>query len=333
MNKKQIYKTAIITSPIIAVFDSSSIFFLTGQTITQFLIGVVTVTILSLIIWAINIFVLYVEESSQIKKNWKRYILSYLFLMVFVAFIIIATRSFWVEGKTTPSILFPLINAVSLNAIILIMTNNIVMRSQKSQTENELANLKIKHLEAEHQQLIQQLQPHFLFNSFSTLKSIIGTDTELAQDYLVKLSDFLRFTATAHENAIVPLYEELKFTKNYIDLQQIRFEDSLFYNISVPDNIIQQFEIPIYALQSLVENAIKHNAFNNENPLQIDITFVDKSLIVSNNKLPKPMNDIRSGIGLKNLKKRYMLGSGEEVIIEESSQKFTVTLKLISKKA
>ncbi|QGY47754.1 hypothetical protein GM418_30050 [Maribellus comscasis] len=331
-NKKELYETAIITSPIIALFECSVIALLTHQTVARFLVGVIVITILSLFIWLINIFVLNIENTTGAKTSWKRYTLSYMFLLIFFAFASITTDIISNESHTTPSVILQLTNILSLNAIVLIMVNNMIMRSQKSQTESELANLKIKHLEAEHQQLIQQLQPHFLFNSFSTLKSIIGTDTELAQEYLVKLSNFLRFTATAHQNTIIPLCEELEFTKNYIDLQQIRFEDALYYKISIPDNMISQFEIPVYALQSLVENAIKHNAFNNENTLKIDIVFDNGNLIVSNNKLPKPPGETKSGIGLNNLKKRYKLSTGQEINIEESSMNFRVTLKLISKR-
>ena len=229
----------------------------------------------------------------------------------------------------SPSIVFPFINIITLNIIILIISNTIILRSKKIQADEELANLKIKHLEAEHQQLVQKLQPHFLFNSLSTLKSLIKNDTELAEEYLIKLADFLRFTISAQENKTIPLLDELKFTCDYIDLQQIRFSGSLFSEISIPEEKKLDYNIPVYALQTLVENAIKHNAFTEECPLNLSITYLDGSIIVSNNKIPKPSNNNRIGVGLENLNKRYLLFSGDRIIINDSPQTFSVTIKLV----
>jgi two-component system, LytTR family, sensor kinase len=197
------------------------------------------------------------------------------------------------------------------------------------QTETELANLKIKHLEAEQQQLIQQMQPHFLFNTLSTLKSLIKRDAELAEDYLLKLSDFLRFTVSAHENATISLADELKFTNDYIDLQKIRFSGSFFCSISVPEIFRNEYRIPVYALQTLVENAIKHNAFTEVRPLNLSISFQDGFLIVTNNKIPKPIAVTGNGVGLKNLEKRYSSMSFDAVEIDETPQMFTVKIKLL----
>lgn len=133
----------------------------------------------------------------------------------------IVDNSFFVspeKPKGAPSVFYPIINILALNTIVLILSNAILMRSRKMQTEAELANFKIKHLEAEHQQLIQKLQSHFLFNSISTLKSLIKNDAELAEEYLVKLSNFLRFTISAHENTVISLAEEVQFTSDYIEL-------------------------------------------------------------------------------------------------------------------
>lgn len=233
------------------------------------------------------------------------------------------------KPKGAPSVLFPIINILALNTIILILSNAIMLRSKKEQTEAELANLKIKHLEAEQQQLIQQMQPHFLFNSLSTLKSLIKNDTELAEEYLVKLSDFLRFTVSAHENTTVMLADELQFTSDYIDLQKIRFSGSFFCQMSIPEKCKTKYKIPVYALQTLVENAIKHNAFTEARPLNLGISFQDGFLIVSNNKIPKPTSVIGNGVGLKNLKKRYSSMSNDAVKIDETPQTFTVKIKLL----
>jgi len=333
MNKKKLFQTALISSPIMAAFEISPIFFLdNSHTSYKFWHILLIFTVLSFVIWVLNILLLSIEESKKPSKTWKRYIFSYMLTIMFVAIIIWMINLFFIfpeKPKEAPSVLYPIINILALNTIILILSNAIIMRSKKEQTETELANFKIKHLEAEQQQLIQQMQPHFLFNSLSTLKSLIKNDTELAEEYLVKLSDFLRFTISAHENATILLAAETQFTSDYIDLQKIRFFGSFFCQISIPETCKLEYKIPVYALQTLVENAIKHNAFTEARPLNLSISFQEGFLIVSNNKIPKPISATRNGVGLKNLEKRYSLMTNNAVEVKDVADRFTVKIKLL----
>jgi len=316
-----------------AAFEMSPISFLaSSQTSFKFWHALLVFTLLSLVIWVLNILLISIEGSKKPAKTWKRYIISYMLTIMFVTIIMWLINllfHFPEKPKDAPSVLYPIINVLALNTIILILSNAIMIRSKKEHTETELANFKIKHLEAEQQQLIQQMQPHFLFNSLSTLKSLIKIDTELAEEYLVKLSGFLRFTVSAHENTTILLADEIQFTSDYIDLQKIRFSGSFFCQMSIPETCKNEYKIPVYALQTLVENAIKHNAFTEARPLILNISFQDGFLIVSNNKIPKPMAAIRNGVGLKNLEKRYSLMSNNAVDIKDLADSFTVKIKLL----
>lgn len=314
-----------------AAFEISPIPFLVNSpTLFKFWGIWLIFTLLSFVIWILNILLISVEEAKKPGKVWKRYISSYVLTLLIVAVIWLINLIFGVfEKRENLSIFFPIINMLTLNTIILILSDAILTRSKKTQTEAELANLKIKHLEAEQQQLIQQMQPHFLFNALSTLKSLIKRDTELAEEYLVKLSDFLRFTVSAQENATILLAEELKFTNDYIDLQKIRFPGSFFCSISVPETCKNEYRIPVYAIQTLVENAIKHNAFTEDHPLNLSISFQDGFLIVSNNKIPKPISLSGNGVGLKNLGKRYSMMTENAIEIDNNPEMFTVKIKLL----
>jgi len=330
MNKKQLFKTALISSPIMAAFEISPVFFLIDQKPFTFWHALLVFTLLSLVIWVLNILLISIEESKKPGKKRKRYIVSYMLTMMLVAIVWLMTFLFNFPPKIeVPSVFYPIVNILALNTIVLILSNAIIMRSKKAQSEAELANFKIKHLEAEQQQLIQQLQPHFLFNSLSTLKSLIKNDALLAEEYLVKLSDFLRFTISAHENATILLSDEVKFTSDYVDLQKIRFSGSFFCQISIPDSSKREYKIPVYALQTLVENAIKHNAFTEKRPLKLSISFHNGFLIVSNNKIPKPTSVTGNGVGLKNLEKRYSLMTNDAVEIDDTPLIFTVKIKLL----
>jgi LytS/YehU family sensor histidine kinase len=281
----------------------------------------------------VNIYVINIWVKSGSKNNTEWYALSYIFTLLLFAL-------FWVvlhfspemgDNGNRPSIIFPIINILTLNTIILIISNATIVRSKKEQVDKELAELKIKNLEAEQQALVGQMQPHFLFNALSTLSSIISTDPDLAKRYVISLSNFLRYTISAHEHVLIPLSDELKFTQDYIELQKLRFEDSFYCFLTVPNEQISQYQIPVYALQSLVENAFKHNFFSDEKPLKVSIELKDGLLIVSNNKMPKPMSldGERKGVGLKNLNKRYQLIAGKDIDIKDTQTEYTVTLKLI----
>jgi two-component system, LytTR family, sensor kinase len=334
MYKNKLYRTALLSSPIMAAFELSPIFFLHAHRYPMnFWFVLAAMTMMTMVIWGVNIYVVRIWVSSGRKNNMEWYSLSYIFTLLLFALLWVVLHLFpeLDDGKNRPSIIFPIINIFTLNTIVLIMSNAIIVRSKKEQVDKELAELKIKNLEAEQQVLIGQMQPHFLFNALSTLSSIISTDPDLAKRYVIRLSAFLRYTISAHEHVLIPLSEELNFTQDYIELQKLRFEDSFFCSLNVPQEQINQYQIPVYALQSLVENAFKHNSFSDEKPLKVSIELKGDLLIVSNNKMPKPMflDREREGVGLKNLNKRYQLIVGKDIDIKDTQTEYAVTLKLI----
>lgn len=331
MYKKQLYKIALSSSPTLALFALSPAFMLTEtpKSFLIFILSFIVALMIILVVWEVNIIIISTFELKRIHNKWKQYLLSYLFIIVLSSIVALVLIINSIQRQPL-SIIFNIINALGTNTIILVISNIIILQHKNIQTEKELANLRIENLEAEQQQLIKQLQPHFLFNALGTLKSLIRADAELAEEYLIKLSDFLRVTISFHKNKIVPLSEELQFTANYIEMQQIRFAGSFSCSINIPENEINKYSLPIYALQTLVENAIKHNAFAEEIPLIVEIIFREGNLTISNNKIPKFIEN-RGGVGLQNLSKRYLLFCGEEIQINETTDRFEVTIKLIKR--
>lgn len=188
---------------------------------------------------------------------------------------------------------YPYLMGFAINTIILIFINSELIRERKDKAEAEIQALKLKNMEAQHHLLMRQFQPHFLFNALSTLKSLIKIDQKEADNYLLKLSEFLRFSVVAKDQPLVALEKELKFTEEYLDMQSIRFEDAIFYEVDISKDVMR-LSIPVFALQSLVENAIKHNGFSEENPMTIHIENEADKLSISNNKIPK-----KSSIAIK----------------------------------
>lgn len=176
--------------------------------------------------------------------------------------------------------------------------------------------------------LKSQVNPHFLFNSFGTLISIIDENPVLAIEYVEKLSVFFRNILEFRDKDLITLGEELEIIENYIFLQKKRFAENLRVQISVkPED--RNSLIPPLTLQLLIENAIKHNVISLSKPLKITVRSGVDGLTISNNLQKKPAVSDSTGFGLKTIVRRYQLLGDYSVKIVETDQEFGVTLSLI----
>jgi ligand-binding sensor domain-containing protein len=181
---------------------------------------------------------------------------------------------------------------------------------------------------AMYENLKQHLNPHFLFNSLTSLSSLIRFDQKLAGEFLDSLSKIYRYILKSRDNETVSLGEEIKFVQTFIRLQQTRFTKGLQVNIDV-DETYNQSKIAPVTLQNLIENAIKHNIIDDESPLMIDIFTEDNYLIVKNNLQKKNFVETSNQQGLSNLQSLYRYLSSKPVIIIENEQCFFVKIPLI----
>lgn len=183
--------------------------------------------------------------------------------------------------------------------------------------------------EAELEALKNQIDPHFIFNSLNTLSHLIEEKPEKARQFNDTLADVYRYILQNKARELVLLREELNFLENYYALLKIRFEKAVQLRIGFEKPAGDQFLILPISLQLLLENAIKHNEFSEENPLIIQVTMENASLKVQNKIKRKLLRKPSSRIGLQNLKERYKLTTGKEVLIEENENEFTVLLPLL----
>ena len=180
------------------------------------------------------------------------------------------------------------------------------------------------------QVLDNQLSPHFVFNNFSILAELIEVNPQKASTYLMHLSKVYRYALTHQEHATVSLQDELTFLHHYISLLQERFGDCIRVNIA--DNVEKlQGLVPPAVLQMLIENAIKHNEHTSSHPLVIDVSGVESCICVKNIKRPITVLD-SANVGLHNIEERYHLLVQKNVIIEDTTDSYCVTLPLIQDK-
>lgn len=222
--------------------------------------------------------------------------------------------------------------AVSFIVFVLVyfFHNFVLLQFEKNRTELEISKLKVANFETANQLLRQQIQPHFLFNALNVLKSLIRKYPVTAEEYLIRLSDFLRASITVSRMDTATLAQELKLCEDYMEMQKIRFGDSIRYRVLIAedDACIHKF-LPFFSLQPLLENAIKHNELTDKKPLEITITREGDWVKVENNIQPKSFVENSTGNGLLNLKERYRILSGDEIVIKMTDEVFSVEVKIL----
>jgi sensor histidine kinase YesM len=171
-----------------------------------------------------------------------------------------------------------------------------------------------------------QLNPHFLFNALNSLSELVHQNPAKAEEAIIKLSHFLR--NTMGEKTLVPLSEELRNVRDYIDLESIRFP-TLTLSSDLPHEALTQW-VPKFSIQLLVENAIKHGYEPSLERFEISIRIINApflTLEVSNNG--KAVETGASGIGLSNLQERVAFLCGGTLSLESSHDPITyrITLK------
>jgi sensor histidine kinase YesM len=182
-------------------------------------------------------------------------------------------------------------------------------------------------ISAKYENLKNQVNPHFLFNSLNALTNLVHEDPEKAVEFIKQLSDVYRYVLDTREWGLVPLAEELKFLRAYAYLQHIRFGEKLHIDIALHE---EKLMVAPLSLQLLVENAIKHNVISEESPLHV-VVYSEEDYIIVKNNLKKKVNPLEKspGLGLENIKTRYAFLSDRKMIIVDNGEKFMVKLPFI----
>ncbi|MGC6431233.1 MAG: sensor histidine kinase [Jejuia sp.] len=193
---------------------------------------------------------------------------------------------------------------------------NEYLKIEKQQKENELKLLR------------SQIDPHFLFNNLNTLDSLIDSNTEKAKEYINRLSLIYRYLIKTKDAEVMELSEEIELAENYMFLIKTRFENDYDFHLDIKTEIEDKF-IPTGAIQTLLENVVKHNKPQNGNSIKTIISIDDDVLRVVNTKTnAKPKNE-SFGTGLENLKTRYQLLSDKKVIVINTDREYNISIPII----
>ncbi|WP_159018748.1 sensor histidine kinase [Algibacter sp. L3A6] len=191
------------------------------------------------------------------------------------------------------------------------------LKIEKQQKENELKLLR------------SQIDPHFLFNNLNTLDALIDRDTVKAKEYINRLSLIYRYLIKTKDAEVMELSEEIELAENYMFLIKTRFATDYDFKIEKKIDIEDKF-IPTGAIQTLLENVVKHNKPVDGSAIKTVIYIDENELTVVNTKSNIISKNESFGTGLENLKTRYKFLSDKEVVIVDTEEEFKIAIPIIN---
>ncbi|MEZ5072990.1 MAG: histidine kinase [Bacteroidales bacterium] len=289
-------------------------------------------SLVAFLTFLLNYFILRPFDPDA-RLNWKRMALS---IGLTLVIIVLLSDLFFATKHLLQSPLHPrhgirryLFRDVFIAGVVVAVVYVIRLVRERQAIRIEYEKLKNESLLSQFEALKKQVSPHFFFNSLTSLKELIVQDPEKAADYVAHLSKVMRSTLQQNEQRLLTLKEERALTDSYLFLLKIRFGESLRVEVRI-DTSLEHLYLPALALQTLVENAIKHNEVSRRRPLSIHIeTTALPSVRVRNNLQEKKHPEQSTGLGLGNLSRQYLILSGRDIAITRTEAEMCVDLPLI----
>jgi sensor histidine kinase YesM len=299
-----------------------------GSTLTEILVS----SVVAFFTFVINYYIIRPFNSS-IQLNAKRIAIA--ILITIIAVTVLSDSFFAVKHLINHQPVFKKFNIIYtfrdlFTGIIVISGMSFIKAvydKQSVKIENEILQNEI--LLGQYESLKNQISPHFMFNSLTALRELIDQNAADAKLYVSHLSLVLRYTLSSIESKSKCLYEELEVAESYMHLVKIRFGSSINVETNV-DYTYKNHRLPPLAIQTLLENAIKHNEISKKNPFTIRIeTGNDQVLSITNPIRERVTKEFSSGLGLSNLSKQYQYLEGKEITISNNNNEFRVDLPLL----
>jgi two-component system LytT family sensor kinase len=284
----------------------------------------------TLSIWYFNLYKLPRFSSQHITTDFfsRRLVFSLLVGIGLMVLLVIANQLLFSRYNFQSMMLMYQFRGVLINLTVYMFLHLLYQGYTSQQISVELERTKADSLGAQYELLKQQVNPHFLFNSLNTLKSMIDTDDEHASDFILKLSDFYRSTLENRKLDVIPLAEELKTLNAYMFLLKARFEDGISLEVNITQEHISSY-IPPFTLQLIAENCIKHNVVSLEQPLHIRLYSCGDDVVLENRLQPKKNPELSTQMGLENINQRYIHLVDKSIIVDNDSDVFKVKLPVI----
>ncbi|PZP44266.1 MAG: hypothetical protein DI598_14700 [Pseudopedobacter saltans] len=288
----------------------------------------------SLLRWTWSSVVLYILWyvllwTSKLRSKYKwLWVAAATLAIVAVVYALFSVMVFHIPQAVRYQLIIKVLFAAALQLIIqysLRASDNIGrLRVEKEQAIAEMYKVQL-------QELRTRVDPHFLFNSLNTLRSMVHQKDPKSEPFILHLSQLYRQMLKLKEQATVTLRDEMEVVNAYVFLMQQRSGTGLQFSQNINDAYWNDL-VPTMSVQTIVENCFKHNRTGVSEPLHIEITAdANHEIIIRNNLLPKISVVEKSGYGIQNIRKSYaLLKIAEGIYFEETDRQFEVKLKLIS---
>jgi two-component system, LytTR family, sensor kinase len=281
----------------------------------------------AIVISALISFKLWGLEKISIKGNEN---FSYQLILkvsyTFISFLVPIILLFMIESDREglfdflfPYFLFVLLLAIGRGLLLYL---NYFSESLVKEKDVELSRLREAKAEAEVKMLQSQINPHFLYNALNSIASLAHTDANKTEKMALSLSDLFRHSINRKEKKVNTLGDEMYLVRNYLEIEQIRFGDRLKFTIDVESDLLT-VEIPMFILQPLVENAIKHGVskIEDQGEIILKITKKDNGVLISvQDNGPDFPEGLVSGHGLQTVYDLLRFSYGDKASISWHNQ-------------
>lgn len=191
----------------------------------------------------------------------------------------------------------------------------------------EAERFKAEMLAYKYEALQNQINPHFLFNSFNVLSDLVYADQEKAVDFIRQMSILFRYVLDSKDKELVPIREEMEFIEAYTSLLQTRFEDKLVIEKEI-EALDDEMIVPM-TLQLLIENCVKHNEISASKPLLVRMSRNEEYIKVENRLQIKTAGPPAKKTGLSNIQQQFSFFTNREIVITETEQNFSVEVPIL----
>lgn len=223
--------------------------------------------------------------------------------------------------------IFYLLRNILIGFVAMLISYGIELIEQLKQKQIKILMLQHQNAETELAALKAQIDPHFFFNSMNSLNVLIRENQKEALEFVNHLSQSFRYILDNREEKFITLEKELRYLESYLFMMNKRFPNGLRVDMQI-ESCLLQHKIPQFALQIMLENAVKHNQVSERNRLHVVIYASEGHLIIKNN-IQKKQSVMGYGIGLANLSKRYQLIGNLDIEVTEDENYFVVKLPFI----
>lgn len=304
----------------------------------QLIFSLVFFVFASHLIWLGSVAIHSYLRSKQCFRNNLTHKLSVLLLVTALYGIaaIVITTGLWQTIMLNQVFVAPIIKSAAITTVVVLLLalvyESVFLSAELDLDERVMLQLEQDRLLAQTGVLQNELDPHFLFNSLNALSYLVQNDQKKAYQFVHKLSNVFKYLLINKQKEFVSLEEELCFLEDYYFLLQVRFDDSIQIKKQIDVGAGQSLVLPC-TLQALVENAIKHNFFSDNEPLVISIQMTSHFVTVTNTIRPKPYKANSVKTGLDNLKTRYQLLLNKDIIVQKTGGSFLVKVPIENKAA